>query len=364
MILSFIMKKIFIKTFGCAQNTADSERVKSYYWEKGLEETGALDKADLVVINTCIIRESAENRAYGLIEKVKNLKNQKSKIKLVVTGCLVGANNVNELKKRFPAVDEFLSIKKISYQLEPIRDKKKAGLVNISSGCNNRCSFCIVPFSRGIEVSRKMEEVLEEVDNLVKQGFKEVVLIGQNVNSYGSDFETEAWVHMGKKRIKSQFPTLLESVAQRLFDRVSFVSSNPWDYSDELIGTIAKYPNIDRLLHLPVQSGSDDILKKMNRSYTVKEYLDLIKKIRTKVKGVRFTTDIIIGFPGETKENFNDTVDLCKQVGFEIAYLNKYSLRKGTLSAKIFPNDVPMKEKKRRWEVLEELVNKKTISSI
>lgn len=358
------MKQVYIKTFGCVQNSADSERVKAYYWDRGYEETGDLEKANLVVINTCIIRESAENRAYGLIDKVNKLnskvKSLKSKKKIVVTGCLVGANNISELKKRFPMVDEFLHIKKISYQLDPIRDKKKAGLVNISSGCDNHCSFCIVPMSRGAEVSRKFEEVMGEVDKLVGQGFKEVVLIGQNVNSYGNDFGDECWVHMGKKRIKSKFPELLAAVASRPFEKVSFVSSNPWDYSDELIETIAKYPNIDRLLHLPVQSGDDEILKRMNRSYTAKAYIELVKQIRAKVKEVRFTTDIIIGFPGESEEAFKNTVKLCKKVGFEIAYLNKYSPRKGTVSTKIFANDIPMKEKKRRWVILNELVNKKT----
>jgi tRNA-2-methylthio-N6-dimethylallyladenosine synthase len=164
---------------------------------------------------------------------------------------------------------------------------------------------------------------------------------------------------MGKKRFKSLFPKLLEEVAKKDLEKISFVSSNPWDFSDELIETIARYKNIDRLLHLPIQAGDDEVLKNMNRGYTAAEYLDLIKKIRAKVKDVRFSTDIIIGFPGEDKKAFENTVKLCKKANFEIGYLNKYSPRKGTVSAKIYRDEIPMSEKKRRWKILDDLINKK-----
>ena len=344
-------KLVYIKTFGCAQNTADSERIKAYYWEKGFGETEIWEEADEVVINTCIVRESAENRAWGLVNKI--IKSQ-FKPRIVVTGCVVGAYGQKDIK----GVDEWARIDKFLVW-EPIRKKRNAALISISTGCNNHCSFCIVPKARGKEVSKTMSEVLAEVDRAVEAGFKEVVLIGQNVNSYGSDFGTEAWVHMGKKRIKSMFPELLENVAKRNLDKISFVSSNPWDFSDELIETIAKNKNIDRLLHLPFQSGNDEILKKMNRAYTKQEYLDLVQSIKDKVAGVKFSTDIIVGFPGETDEQFEDTVDVCKKVGFDIGYINKYSPRSGTVSAKLMPNNISMKEKKRRWGVLEKLVNKK-----
>lgn len=343
-------KKVFIKTFGCAQNTADSERIKAYYWEKGAEFVDDWKKADEVVINSCVIRESAENRVYGLIN---NIKTTRPKTKVVLTGCLAGIakkkiNGVDEQKR----ITEFLTWK-------PIRNKKNAALVSISTGCNNMCSFCIVPFSRGREISRPMDEVLEEIDKAIETGFKKIVLIGQNVNSYGSDFGGSSWVHMGKKRIKSQFPKLLEEVAKRNLEDISFVSSNPWDFSDELIEVIAKNKNINRLLHLPFQSGDDEVLKRMNRSYTKAEYLELVQKIKDKVEGVRFSTDIIIGFPGESEEAFLNTVDVCKKVDFEIAYINKYSPRRGTVSAKIFENDIPQKEKKKRWKILDDLVNHK-----
>ncbi|MFA7301342.1 MAG: MiaB/RimO family radical SAM methylthiotransferase [Candidatus Shapirobacteria bacterium] len=344
------MKKVYIKTFGCAQNVADSERIKAYYWEKGYAEVDNWKEADEVVINTCIVRESAENRAYGL---VKNIDGKK---KVIITGCAVGAYGKKDIKgvTEWAKIDKFLV-------WEPIRSNKKAALISISTGCNNFCSFCIVPKARGKEVSKTLATVLAEVDRAIEFGFKEVVLIGQNVNSYGSDFETESFVHMGKKRIKSRFPELLENVAKRNLDKVSFISSNPWDFSDELIETIAKYSNIDRLLHLPFQSGNDEILKKMNRAYTKQEYLDLVLKIKTKVDGVKFSTDIIIGFPGETPEAFADTVDVCKKVGFDIAYINKYSPRTGTVSAKIYEDDISMKIKKERWVILDNLVNKKRV---
>jgi tRNA-2-methylthio-N6-dimethylallyladenosine synthase len=331
-----VVKKVYIKTFGCAQNTADSERVKAYYWEKGYEFTDIWKEASEIVINSCVVRESAENRVYGLINNIKKFN---PKIKIILTGCLVG------ISKNLPKdVDKMWPISKFE-TLEPIRNKKKAALIPIASGCDNFCSYCIVPFARGREVSRKMRDILKDVDIALDQGFKEVVLIGQNVNSWN----------------ENKFYQLLEKVAQKNLDKISFVSSNPWDFSDELIDVIAKYPNIDRLIHLPFQSGDDEILKKMNRNYTQKIYLDLVKKIKNKVKDVKFSTDIIIGFPGETEEAFQNTVDVCKKVGFEIAYLNKYSPRRGTVSAKLYKDDIPQSEKKRRWNVLNELINKKII---
>lgn len=345
------MKKIFIKTFGCAQNESDSERVKAFFMEKGDILVDDWKDADKVIINSCVIRESAENRVYGLIDKIKRFN---PKIEIILTGCLVPI-----AKGKIKGVDKMLPIKEISFDLEPIRDKKRAALITISSGCNNYCSYCIVPFSRGKEISRKMEDILKEVDSAMEKGFEEVVLIGQNVNSYGADFNEESTVSMGKKRIKSLFPKLLEEVAKKNLKKISFVSSNPWDFSDELIETIAKYKNIDRLLHLPFQAGDDKVLKNMNRGYTKKEYLDLVEKIKNKVPEVKFSTDIIIGFPGEDEAAFQNTVDVCKKVGFEIAYLNKYSPRRGTVSAKLYKDEIPMSEKKRRWVILNELINKK-----
>ncbi len=354
--------KLYLKTFGCAQNESDSERIKTYYQDKGYRLVENWKEANLIVINSCVIRESAENRVYGLIDKIRKAEsasaNASARRRIILTGCLVPIS-----KKNIKGVDEMLPIKKISFEVEALRDKKRAALITISSGCNNYCSYCIVPYARGKEISRKIEDILKEVDGAIKRGFKEVVLIGQNVNSYGADLNQSSICNlqssMGKKRIKSAFPKLLEEVAKKELTKVSFISSNPWDFSDELIEIIGKYHNIDRLLHLPFQSGDDTVLKNMNRGYTQKEYLDLVKKIKDKVTDVRFSTDIIIGFPGEDKKAFQNTVDVCKKVDFEITYLNKYSPRRGTVSAKLFKDEIPMSEKKRRWNILNDLVNKK-----
>ena len=362
------VKNIYIKTFGCAQNESDSERVKAFYAEKGDVFVDSWKEADIVIINSCVIRESAENRVYGLIDNIKKFD---PKIEIILTGCLVPIS-----KNKIKGVDKMLPIKEISFELEPLRDKTRAALITISSGCNNYCSYCIVPYSRGQEVSRKMEEILKEVDRAMEKGFEEIVLIGQNVNSYGADLNpskptpnpsldkegrTEmdklSSVSMGKRRFHSLFPKLLEEVAKKGLKKVSFLSSNPWDFSEELIETIAKYPNVDRLLHLPFQAGDNEILKKMNRGYTRQEYLDLVKRIRNKVPEVRFSTDIIIGFPGEDEAAFEKTVEVCKEVGFEIAYINKYSPRRGTVSATLYQDEILMKEKKRRWKILNRLVN-------
>ena len=335
-------KKVYIETFGCIQNKADSERIKAFYWSKGYEQVWDWKKANVVVINSCVVRQSAENRAYGLINNIDKYREKtKRRIKIVLTGCLVGLSRKN-IKEKLPQV-EILPIAKISYQVEPLRDKKQVALIPISVGCDNFCSYCIVPYARGRERSRNKKEILTEVDRAIKEGFSQVILIGQNVNSYK----------------KGQFDDLLENVAKKSLKKISFVSSNPWDFSDELIEVIAKYENIDRLIHLPLQSGDDEILKKMNRPYTAKKYLRLVEKIRKKVKGVRFSTDILIGFPGESRKAFNKTLRLCKTIGFELAYLNKYSPRPGTVSAKLYKDDVPWAEKQRRWRRLNGLINKK-----
>lgn len=321
--------KYFIKTFGCVQNKADSERIRAYFWDKGDEETKDIKEAEVVVINSCVIRESAENRVYGLINNLKNKK-------IIVTGCLVG------LKKKIGGVEQW-PINKFEVK-GPLREKGRAALVTISNGCDHFCSYCIVPYARGRETDRNKTEILAEIDRAIAEGFEEVVLIGQSVNSWK----------------RGEFPKLLEEVAKKKLKRVSFISSNPWDFSDELIEVIAKYQNIDRLLHIPLQSGDDEILKKMNRGYTVNDYRGLIKKIRSRISEVRISTDIIIGFPGEDEKAFQKTVDLCREIGFEIAYLNKYSPRRGTVAAKLYGDNIPMTEKKRRWRVLDKLINSGT----
>jgi tRNA-2-methylthio-N6-dimethylallyladenosine synthase len=357
---------------------ADSERLESFYQSRGFVPTETLEKADVLVLNTCVVRDRAEEKVYGMIKSLRARLKEKAP-RIIVTGCLIGAaaripggQMMKRLTKRLPDV-EFLPMEDVGFEYAPERANGKAASIVISNGCNNFCAFCIVPFSRGRERSRPFEEILSEVEKAVADGYMEVMLLGQNVNSYGADFlqekiqEGEEYVlpdgtkvkpvivkHLNRHRIPTLFPYLLECVAQiRGLTKVSFLSSNPWDFSDELIEVIVRNENIDRLLHLPVQAGSNAVLKRMNRWYTREEYLALIKKIRARIPEVRFMTDIIVGFPGETEEQFQDTVDLAKQVGFEKAFIAWYSPRPGTVATKSMQDDVPIKEKQRRFHELD-----------
>lgn len=361
--------KYFIKTFGCAANEADSERVAAYYVARGYKKARSMKVADDVVINTCMIRESAENRVYGLVHNLTQEKALGRKVKIVVTGCMVGmatrektGKMIASLKKKMPGVDEFLPIEEVGFDFAPIRTDPHHAWVPISNGCNNFCTFCVVPFTRGREVSRPMEDIIAEVQDLATKGIAHITLVGQNVNSYGSDLgKKEGKVtyvkHLGRLRIPTLFPQLLERICKidgvKLVD---FISSNPWDFSDDLIAVISKNDKISKRIHLPVQAGDNEVLKKMNRWYTREEYIALTKKLKN-IPGVTISTDIIVGFPGETEAQFEQTVDLAKRVGFTKAYVAMYSDRPMTAAYTTMKDDVPFAEKKRRWEILEELIN-------
>ena len=374
----------FIKTFGCQQNTADSERMAAYYEARGFVPAPGADEAETLVLNTCVVRDRAEEKVYGL---VRSLRMREAKLgltpkKIVVTGCLVGAaarepsgKMLKRLTGRIPDA-EFLPIEDVGFEYAPKRASGKIASIPISSGCNNYCAFCIVPFSRGTEISRPYLDIIREAEEAVLSGKEEIFLLGQNVNSYGADFlaerirEGEEYAlpdgshvkpvmvkHLNRHRIPTLFPHLLETIARIPgVTKVSFVSSNPWDFSDELIDVIARNANIDRLLHLPVQAGSTRVIASMNRWYTREEYLALIDRIRERIPGVRFTTDIIVGFPGETIEEFAETLDLVRRVRFEKAYVAWYSPRPGTQATKSMPDDVPIEEKQRRFRELDDLV--------
>jgi len=401
--------KYFIKTFGCQQNVADSEKVAAFYRTQGMVEADNYYDADYVIINTCMVRQSAENRIYGLINNLKKsrIKNQTiSGQKIILTGCMMGMAHrdktgkyLGQLRKRLPLVDKFIPIEKLLSAQQPIRQDKINAWVAISNGCNNFCTYCVVPFSRGREVSRPYQDIIHDCQNLKKRGYYTVTLLGQNVNSYGSDllaikhavgvasrvspreadFRNDRkspagekyhqkqnllhnhpiYVkHLGRYRIPTLFPHLLEEVAKMGFETVNFISSNPWDFSDKLIDVIARNKNISRTIHLPVQSGDDHVLKRMNRWYKASEYLALISKLKSQISKVKFTTDIIVGFCGETEKEFKNTIKLCKKVGFEKAYIAMYSPRPMTIAAKLFKDDVFYKIKKERRQILENLINK------
>jgi len=403
--------KYFIKTFGCQQNKADSERVAAAFEARGMKPAKGYKDADYVIINTCMVRQSAEDRVYGLIKNLSKLKIKNCKLKIVLTGCMVGVafrdktgKILQKLKERMPEVDEFMPIEEVGFDNEPIRINKTHAWIPISNGCNNFCTFCVVPFTRGREISRPFKDIIAEAKKLKEKGYKEITLLGQNVNSYGADLilgEENIQVmrdldrvyfknsnvkcqnsklqlkiknekcklkienlkpiyvkHLGRYRIPTLFPYLLEEVAKLGFEKVDFISSNPWDFSDELIDIIAKYKNITRTIHLPVQSGDDNVLRRMNRWYTSAEYLALISKLKSQISNLKITTDIIVGFCGETEEEFKNTVKLCKKVGFEKAYIAMYSPRPMTAATKVMKDDVPYEVKKKRWQILEDLINK------
>lgn len=358
-------------------NVADSERLESYYLARGYSKADSIEKADQIILNTCAIRQSAEDRVYALVKK---LKNSKKNPKVVLTGCIVGmairdksGKLLERLKKAAPGIDEFLPIEEVGFETSPARHDKTHAYIPISNGCNNFCTYCVVPYSRGREVSRPFEKLIEEIKELAQKGTKEITLIGQNVNSYGSDLVKSRGEfvlpsgrkvkpvlvnHLGKKRIPTLFPYLLEEIAKiKNIEKISFISSNPWDFSDELIDVIAQNPKVDRNIHLPVQSGDDKILEKMNRWYTRKEYLNLVKKIKKKIKGAKLSTDIIVGFWGESEAAFKNTVDLCKKVKFVKAYIAEYSPRPGTVAFNTYKDDISNNVKKERFRILDKLIN-------
>ncbi len=408
--------KYFIKTFGCQQNAADSERVAQACQSRGMEPANSMKDADYIVINTCMVRETAENRVYGLVNNLKTRKAQNPNLKIIVTGCMVGVafrdksgKYLARLKDIMPQVDEFMPIEEVGFDHPPVRTNDKSAWVPISNGCNNFCTFCIVPFTRGREISRPYEAIIQECQDLRNKGYENIMLLGQNVNSYGADLimgekavqvmrdvpgksyfkgsakdsldspthtpaptgESDLYLgkkpvyvkHLGRLRIPTLFPHLLDEVAQMGFTVVDFISSNPWDFSDELIEVIAKNKNISRTLHFALQSGDDAVLRRMNRWYTAKDYLALLERIRAKVPDIRFTTDIIVGFCGETDKEFESTVALCKKANFEKAYISIYSQRAMTAATKLMEDDVPHPIKKARWNILDKLINQPNVGT-
>lgn len=374
----------FIKTFGCQQNLADSQRIASYYVARGYKPVKTIKSAGEVIINTCMIRQSAEDRVTGLVKNIARL--SKVKPKIIVSGCMVGmaardetGKYLKDLRKRMPEVDEFLPFEEVGFDYPALRNDVTHSWVPISNGCNNFCTFCVVPFTRSREISRPFADIVSEIKELASLGCKEVTLLGQNVNSYGADLvkkDAKGYKlpngrvvkpvivkHLGRFRIPTLFPYLLEEVCKiDGIGSVKFISSNPWDFSDDLIDVIAKNPKIDRNLHLAVQSGDDQVLKRMNRWYTRGEYVNLIKRIKSKIPEAQISTDIIVGFPGETEKQFQNTVKLASEVKFAYAYVSQYSQRPATVAAKVFPDDIPHAEKEHRWHVLDGLINHKGIA--
>lgn len=367
-------KKYFLKTYGCQMNEHDSENMKAILEEMGFKETENMEDADLVLLNTCSIRENAHNKVFGMLGRAKHLKSTKKDLIVGIAGCMAQEEVVaQEILKKYKWMDFVLgthnieqlselvydSLKKHELKIEAqscegkvleglptTRNSKVKAFVNIMYGCDKFCTYCIVPYTRGKQRSRKPDDIIKEVEQLVKDGYQEVTLLGQNVNAYGKDLN-----------IDYTMTDLLTDVAKTNINRIRFVTSHPWDFTDDMIETIAKYENIMPSIHLPVQSGNNEILKLMGRRYTKEEYLTLFNKIKEKIPNVSITTDVIVGFPNETEEQFNDTLDLVNKCKFDLAFTFIFSKRVGTPAEKMKDN-ISLEEKEERLYKLNELINK------
>ncbi len=343
------MKKYHIITYGCQSNISDSERIIATLEKKGYKKTLNKNDADLVYINACSIRQSAVDRVFGQITNIQ----RKNKKKIVVTGCLLEKDRKKAtLIAEFQKIEDIVETSKKDYlDVIPSYQSDFSALIPIMTGCDNFCTYCAVPFTRGRERSRSSKKILEEVNFLINKKYKEIWLLGQNVNSY--------------KDKKNSFVSLLELIDEIYGDFwIRFMSSHPKDYLDksksswkDLINLIKKSKKITEYVNLPVQSGDDEILKKMNRPYNIKEYKECISLIKKNIPEVGISTDVIVGFPGETKKQFENTVKLFNEIKFDMAYISKYSPRPGTLSATIEDN-VSFEKKRKREKKLSDILKK------
>ncbi len=375
--------KYYIETYGCQMNEHDSEKIAGLLQAVGYQKAELMQQADLILFNTCCVRDHAEKKVFGNIGALKPLSQQKSGLIVAVCGCMMqqeevakklmqtfpfvkivfGTNNMNELPSMlYRAVmhrERVFNVQKANISSTAVEDvpmvrkKRPLATVNIMQGCDNFCTYCIVPYVRGREWSRPAEDILMEVRGLVEQGYREVMLLGQNVNSYG------------KKggETSMDFADLLEQIAASTgISRIRFMTSHPKDISKKLLEKIAGHENICKQLHLPVQSGSSRVLMRMNRGYTREEYLRLVETAREIVPGIALTTDIIVGFPGESEEDYAQTLSLVREVGYDAAFTFVYSPRKGTKAAE-FPEQVPEQIKQQRIVRLIELQSELTYES-
>jgi len=358
------MSHYFIWTIGCQMNKAESQQIAGYLDSAGYQAATSFSSADLVVLNTCVVRQSAENKVLGTLGLLKGLKNENSNLQILVTGCLVNSDT-QELQRRFPHVD--LLFKSGDYpelidwghkQGIPIEQRllryprndagmapSPCALIPIIQGCDNFCSYCIVPYRRGREVSRAVGEIVCEVDELVGRGIKEVTLLGQNVDSYGHDLPE----HPDLADLLNELSSIDELA------RIRFLTNHPKDISLKLIETMASLSKVCEHLELPVQSGDNDILKAMRRRYTVERYRELVHIIRHKIPQISLSTDIIVGFPGETEEQFEHSLSLVQEMRFDVIHVAAYSPRPGTIAWRECQDDIPAEVKKERLNKIEEL---------
>lgn len=359
-------KKIYIETYGCQMNVGDSEVIFSILGKEGYERTESMDDADVILANTCSVRDNAEQRIWGRIEVFHKQKEKRSGVVVGIVGCMAerlkdklldthkvdlvaGPDSYRTLPTLLrdiapdkPQINVMLSHEETYADIVPVRTDRNgvSAFISIMRGCNNVCSYCVVPYTRGAERSRDPQTIVDEARDVFSKGYKEVTLLGQNVDSYNwKPAEGEG----------CDFPKLLEMVARISPElRVRFATNHPKDISDELIETMARYDNICNHIHLPIQSGSDRLLEKMRRRYTAEWYLERVAMIREVLPGCGITTDVIAGFCSETEEDHQQTLELFRKVGFDYAYMFYYSERPGTLAARHYPDDVPLDVKTRR----------------
>lgn len=364
-------KSFFSITYGCQMNENDTERLAGQLRCMGYEEGTDMESADLIFINTCCVRESAENKIYGKIGELKRLKTNNPELIIGITGCMAQKNK-EKLFKRAPHIDFILGTHNVHQLIKVVKDveeshqhvlavidsaeempssvptARKGGVsawVTIMYGCNNFCTYCIVPYVRGRERSRELKDIINEIEELAKTGVKEITLLGQNVNSYGKDNNGADFADL-----------LLEIDKVKGIERVRYMTSHPRDMNDKVIQAIKNSNKVCSHFHLPIQSGCNEILKKMNRGYTVEYYKDLVDKIRKAIPDAAITTDLIMGFPGETSEHFIETLELIKEIKYDAAYTFLYSKRSGTPAA-IMDEQVDLAEKKKRLQILMDVQN-------
>ncbi len=364
-------KKYYIRTYGCQMNVHDSENICALVESLGFTQTENFNDSDLIILNTCAIRENAHDKVIGFLGRCKHLKNIKKDLIIALCGCMAqeesvvkeimskhkyidivfGTHNMHEFTNMLINRKETTDINVYSingnvYENIPYkRDSNITAWINIMYGCDKFCTYCIVPYTRGAQRSRKSIDIINEIEDLVKKGYKEVTLLGQNVNAYGKDLDNE-----------KDFADLLKLVSKTGIERIRFVTSHPWDFSDKMINVISEYDNIMPYIHLPIQSGSNKILKLMGRRYTKEEYITLFNKIKKKIPNVSITTDIIVGFPSETEEYFEETLNIVEECKFDGAYTFIFSSRENTPAAKMEDN-VSLEEKNNRLQRLNKRVN-------
>lgn len=368
-----INKSYYVKTYGCQMNEHDSENIRAILEEMSFKEADNMEEADVILLNTCAIRENAHNKVFGFLGRVKNIKEKKPNVIAGICGCMAqeevvveeilerykwvdivfGTHNIHHLPnllnniivQKEKEIEVFSKEGDIIENLPVKRDSKYKAWVNIMYGCDKFCTYCIVPYTRGKQRSRLPEYIIEEVKNLKQSGYKEVTLLGQNVNAYGKDL---------KQNYKME--DLLKAVAETGIERVRFVTSHPWDFTDEMITVIKNYNNIMPYIHLPIQSGSNQILKRMGRRYTKEKYLELFHKLKNALPYSSITTDIIVGFPNETREDFEETLNVVKECKFDSAFTFIFSPRVGTPAARMDDN-ITLEEKNERLQELNQLIN-------